>query len=566
MELNKMDKIKIWHGIRRVLVTFAMLIGIYYLIKIAPNYETDPFHGMTKIIINNNNVTGNLEHEIIIKDDIIYLSKEDITRYFDNNIIINDERIITTSKTKVASIYLKEETDQGLKMNLNGEDTTFETNIMKVDDITYLPLNAFNDIYNIEIKYNEDTNIIAIDSTDRKYVEGTCKKGQFVHSKAVFFSKLIDRVDKDDKFKIVQDEQTGEDVEIGNYVRIRTEDGNIGYILKSNIESSKVIRETPSYRLENNKKVSLVWDYYRPNEVAPTRTEPIQGANVVSPSFYRLNLDGTISVNFGEEGQNYVNWAHNNGYKVWPTVSNNGLNNLDALTQMFSTFESRNKLITSIVNAAESNGVDGVHIDIERMHKSDKDNFSRFIMELAPRLHDKGKTLSVLVTAPYGSDTWSLCYDRHAIGRATDYMVYLAYDDQGVTSSHSIASANIIETNIKSFTEIEGVPKEKLIVAVPFYTRLWKEEAGTVTSSVSNMINIRVPEGIEKVWNDTDKQYYMEYKSGNGNATYKMWIEDKDSIAAKLDIFNKHGLAGAGFWEKDRETQDVWGVIEEKLQ
>ena len=108
----------------------------------------------------------------------------------------------------------------------------------------------------------------------------------------------------------------------------------------------------------------------------------------------------------------------------------------------------------------------------------------------------------------------------------------------------------------------ETVASDKLIIALPFYTRLWKEN-GKTTSTVVNMIDISIPAGAKKTWDDTTKQNYIEWR--NNSIKYKEWIEDKESISAKLDLVNKYHLGGAGFWEKDRETSDVWEVIDQKL-
>ncbi len=100
---------------------------------------------------------------------------------------------------------------------------------------------------------------------------------------------------------------------------------------------------------------------------------------------------------------------------------------------------------------------------------------------------------------------------------------------------------------------------------MPFYTRLWREDgSGGVTSKVVNMKDIKLPNGVQIKWDEKLKQNYIEYPDG-GSGKYKMWLEDAKSISAKLDLVNEYELAGAGFWEKDRETEDVWNVIKEKL-
>ena len=78
------------------------------------------------------------------------------------------------------------------------------------------------------------------------------------------------------------------------------------------------------------------------------------------------------------------------------------------------------------------------------------------------------------------------------------------------------------------------------------------------------MNQVKIPEGVKTKWDEKSKQYYMEYEE-NG-AKYKMWIEDKDSVSAKLDLVNKYKLKGAGFWEIDRETKDIWNLAKEKLE
>jgi len=44
-----------------------------------------------------------------------------------------------------------------------------------------------------------------------------------------------------------------------------------------------------------------------------------------------------------------------------------------------------------------------------------------------------------------------------------------------------------------------------------------------------------------------------------------MWIEDEESIKAKIDLVNTYTLAGAGFWDINRGNSDIWNVIKEKL-
>lgn len=149
-------------------------------------------------------------------------------------------------------------------------------------------------------------------------------------------------------------------------------------------------------------------------------------------------------------------------------------------------------------------------------------------------------------------------------------MMFMAYDQHGVSSDEegTVAGYDWVEANVKKLLDeekAEYVSNEKLVLGIPFYTRLWKEEDGKITSSVVTMKNVEksIPEGVTKEWDDTLKQNYIEYQKDG--ATYKMWIEDEQSIKEKLDLIDKYNLAGASYWVKDYEQSNIWNVINEKL-
>ena len=204
------------------------------------------------------------------------------------------------------------------------------------------------------------------------------------------------------------------------------------------------------------------------------------------------------------------------------------------------------------------------------MKQEYRDLFSRFMIELSPRIKELGKVVSIDVTAPDGSPDWSLCFDRKVLSDVSDYMMFMAYDQHGVSSNEegTVAGYDWVEANVKKLLDeekAEYVSNEKLVLGIPFYTRLWKEEDGKITSSVVTMKNVEksIPEGVTKEWDDKLKQNYVEYQKDG--ATYKMWIEDEQSIKEKLDLVDKYNLAGASYWVKDYEQSNIWNVINEKL-
>ena len=559
---SKEEKINVPRLILRIVIVAIILGLMVFAIKIAPNYARDEFADKTNLVINNNNITRNVKSNILIEDNTIYLSTADMQNFFDEYLLVDEENqmIITTSNTKTVMIPFDE-----ITINVNGVQKTIKHSLLNRDGEIYLPLTDLTDIYNIEVNYSAESNIITIDSLNRKFVQALSSKDMSVKYLPTVFSKTVDKVERGDTLVLVQDRENGGNVVEDNWIKVRTKKGEIGYVKLENITDENTVREDLNINTAINGKVSLVWDYYSQYVSAPVRNGEIEGINVVSPSFYEITSSGDIDANIGRNGQNYVEWAHANGYKVWPMVSNSELGDLDAISELLSTFENRSYLIDNILDELIDAGVDGVNIDFENMYQADKDNYSRFIIELAPRLREAGLTLSVDVTAPDGSETWSLCFDRNIIGKVADYIIFMGYDQNGVSAleAGTVAGADWVELNIKKFLGQEGVSANKLILAMPFYTRLWQESNGTLTSSVVNMRSVAIPDGVEKTWDEKTKQYYIEYER-NGT-TYKMWIEDEESLKAKMDLINQYELAGGAFWSKDRESNTVWAIIAEEL-
>ena len=351
--------------------------------------------------------------------------------------------------------------------------------------------------------------------------------------------------------------------------KVRTMSGIVGYVKTSELQDITYIRKDIVNEKQVEGKINMFWDYFSEKAKAPNRKEVIEGVNVVSPSFFYINNQGEFKTNVEIEGEQYIKWAHENGYKVWAMISNASAGK-DIISKIMNNYNLRKQLIKSITEACIKYNLDGINIDFENMKQEDINMFSRFIIELDPRMKENGLALSVDVTAPDGSETWSMCYDRIVLGDVSDYLIFMAYDQHGMGSKKSgtVAGYNWIETNIKKFINTYEVKSEKLILGIPFYTRIWTEDmnGNLQNSAVVNMkdIDSNIPNGVEKKWGDVLKQNYVEYTLGS--KIKKMWIEDLDSINAKLSLVKTYQLGGVSTWEKDREDKKVWSLISTELK
>ncbi|HML39001.1 MAG TPA: hypothetical protein PKA19_16525 [Bacillota bacterium] len=71
--------------------------------------------------------------------------------------------------------------------------------------------------------------------------------------------------------------------------------------------------------------------------------------------------------------------------------------------------------------------------------------------------------------------------------------------------------------------------------------------------------NIIEEKQLTPAWLDKEKQYYAEYPDGENTA--KIWIEDSRSIANRLELVSKYGLAGAACWQINQGEAQIWDVF-----
>lgn len=555
--------------IKKFFIVCVIMAIVLFILMVAPNYirEVD---NKVNIIINYTDVTDSMKQEAYIDESgNLYLSNDDIKNFYDEYIYYDEkyDQIITSSDTKLARLVI----GQNEKI-VNGEESLMNAEVKEIEGKFFIPFSELQDVYNVKATYIEETNTFVLDSLDRKLETATSLDKNKVKYKPTIFSKTVDELEKGEEVYIVQTKSDDSEYTSKGYIKVRTKTGKLGYIKKDSISEKVTSREAKVENKQIEGKVSLVWEYFSEYGHAPDRNgTTIEGVNVVSPSFFTLEKlgKGNLLENVGTSGEEYIKWAHSNGYKVWPLFSNDSMK--ETTSEIMKDYQLREKLINQIVDKVKKYNLDGVNIDFEYMKEEDRDLFSRFIIELTPRIKNLGKVVSVDVTAPDGSPDWSLCFDRNVIGNVADYIMFMAYDQHGEYvktegEEGTVAGFDWVELNINKFLgKQEEVPSEKLVLGMPFYTRLWKVKNGEVTSSVVTMKNIEksIPEGVTKEWDEILKQNYIQYEKDG--AICKMWIEDESSIKEKLSLVNKYNLAGSSYWVKDFESENIWNIIKQEL-
>lgn len=313
-------------------------------------------------------------------------------------------------------------------------------------------------------------------------------------------------------------------------------------------------------------QLSVLWDWQAPGEKAGRLAEQprLPGVNVLSPSWFIIaNEKGKIKDKKGNASLDYVRLAHERGYQVWALITNDF--NPDMTKKLLASPMGRANAVREIKSLAKKYQLDGINIDFENIHPEDKDRLTDFVGEISRALQAEGLTVSMDITLPSSSGMWSRCYDRRALAEQVDYLMLMAYDEHSAAStvSGSVASLGWVEKGITA-TLAEGVPPRKLLLGMPLYMRIWQEDIKTgkakgKTLSMSQAEQMIADRGLAPVWLPEAGQYYFEY--AEGKSRYRVWQENRRSLALKASLVSRYDLAGGAYWRSTLETPDVWETL-----
>lgn len=361
--------------------------------------------------------------------------------------------------------------------------------------------------------------------------------------------------------------------EEGGYTKVQTKDGFQGYIKSSSLSASKnepvekADIERACRHKQFNGNISLgflqVTNDAANNNVEGIIKETAGAVNVAAPTWYAYaDSKGTIS-DLSYEA--IVSQLHESGVQVWPVV-NDFKYDVD-IEQLLSSKRLRQRMVKRLVSDAVDMNYDGINIDFEKITSSSSDDYLQFIRELSLELRKNDKYLSVDV---YPIEVYNAFYNPEEIANYADYVIVMNYDEHysGSEKAGPVSSMSYVERNLKRLSEY--VPSEQIINALPFYTRLWKESNGELSDDSISMVEsqaVITESGATPTYDDDAGSNYIEYKDSTG-ATFKMWIEDKDTLGKKIDLTkenNNGGSANVAYWRLGLENEDVWQVVNEKL-
>ena len=511
---------------------------------------------------------GTQKGNALIEEDSIFLPLSFMQEHIDNSIIFDEKSmsIIITTTDKVIQMP----TDS-LTYFVNQKPVDLQVSpIISKEGQLFVAIDPLLSYYPIQYSVLKDTGAVWVQKNGDHYIQGEITV-EDVHPEKLRLrtepslkSPYTAEMSKQESIVIEAEEQ--------DYYLVRKENGLSGYINKKYVKKNKEVTITISEKSEVldlpqiNGPIHLTWEAVYTKNPDHTQIPDMLGLNVVSPSWFSLTgNDGSISNLASLE---YSKWAQSKGYQVWGLFSNS----FDPVLthEALKDFETRQKIIIQLLHFSQMYQLQGINFDIENVKQEDGPLVTQFMREATPYLHEAGLVVSMDITFYAGeNNNWSSFYERSKLAGIVDYLIIMAYDEHSGSSpvAGSVSSLPWVEKNLQNL--LNEVPKEKLILGVPLYTRLWKEqqkEDGTteVSSQALSMAKVKewlAEKGLQPAYDEESGQNYVEYYAEEEKATYKVWIEDELSLSKRANLASTYQLAGVASWSRNFGDQTAWTAI-----
>ena len=222
-------------------------------------------------------------------------------------------------------------------------------------------------------------------------------------------------------------------------------------------------------------------------------------------------------------------------------------------SEMAASKENRAKFANDCLRVVKEFVLDGIDIDWEYPTQStagisaspdDTANFTLLMSDLRRAIgNDKLLTAATVCDAQYID--FKSCIDY------MDLVNVMAYDMSEGEAHHAALYPSEISGECTSSQAVEahlkaGVPKEKLVMGVPFYGKGKREDAGVKAFRETGVL----PEGYERRWSEESQVPYIV----NAKGEFVWGGEDVKSLTAKCQYILDHDLRGGMYWDYANDT------------
>lgn len=319
---------------------------------------------------------------------------------------------------------------------------------------------------------------------------------------------------------------------------------------------------------------TLGWIPYWDQQAAiQTFKDNVDVFDYIGVFWYAISEDGEIvKYPHATIDQSLIDYAHAHDVAVLALIANlplgdngdSGTWDSERVDLAIGDKGSRQQHIEEIMEIVNEYGFDGVDIDYESLRADQKEDFTKFIKDLANALHEENKILGVALH-PKDSENnpkfrnGSEAQDWKSLGKYADQLHIMTYDEHWEMSDPGpVASLPWVESVLEYAVTL--IPPEKIYAGVPFYGYDWstnKKRARGLTYKQAQKLTEKYNPDLE--WDDDAQGFHFHYDKGN--IEHEVWFEETQSLNAKLNLFESLGIPNIATWRLGGEDPGVWDTI-----
>ena len=350
--------------------------------------------------------------------------------------------------------------------------------------------------------------------------------------------------------------------------KVETEDGFIGYLRNSRLnketsEERSSDFKAPEYSHKNlGEGVKPVLAFHQisnaeSNKGLQSLLTNATGVNILAPTWYAIK-DNEGNLNSYSDPA-YVALSHSTGRKVFATLNNFDAGKID-LKSLLSSGTRRSKLIETLIKDMQEKGIDGINVDIELLPEKAARDYLEFMRELSIACRKNGLYLSVDCYVPFNYNAY---YNIKELGTLCDYVVIMCYDEHyaGSEEAGSVSSLSYVSRGIEETVAV--MDKDRIIIALPFYTRVWiTDQSGKLRSEALSIKAAAAwiqEKNVSLEWLSDIGQNYGSIQDGNEKK--EIWMEDEKSMKEKMKLLKENGIQGVAAWKLGQEPEGFWSIL-----
>jgi len=547
-----------------ILVIMLSLIGLYFFVSYVPEetIELSPFDS-PYILVETKESVELIKYEfdefeeLIKTDDDHYIP----VQFLENQNVDIDLDLSTGIVTLVNREHLMRYKPDLETLEIDKEMTENNKSIIVKGEDVLVKSSLLEEYFDIQSRINQEHKVLLIKNDAFGALKGEVIVENYLYKEDNSESGLIKQLILEEEWILVAAN--------GNWYFGYNDNMDFGYIEKNNVKKIGEINPVEKKVVEN-KRIFLTWDQIYSPGINGRDIELMTGVDIISPTWFKLIDDAGNFQSFLNE--KYSQWARGEGYKIWPLVSNT-FGDIEMTSRFLNNVKSREKFINELLIIYKKHDFQGINVDFENVYLKDRKKLTQFISELTYNFSKSEIIVSADVTILGGSETWSQSFNHERIGALVDYLMIMTYDEHWASSpiSGSVASHNWVKSALEEMIKI--VDKNKIVMGIPLFTRIWYEEpsrervnsmdVSSITITMQGQENLLQKVGLKPIWDDEAKQFYLGYIEGS--KVKKIWLEEEVSIKEKAKLVRELGISGVATWSRGLGTDNIWEVISEEV-